>query len=208
MLIAHYAHRLPANFDTVAIRARAQTRGTLWDDAKRLYFKGFLLREAGRYGATANDYSSLYLWRDGAGFRDFLVGGHYRNVTDSFGRAEIDTRVVLDARRGLATTARFAYKEERDIPVDADLTATLAAEIERNREIARQEDTVVAAVGVDAARWRITRILLSTGEAGEVGEEGETSAPGADSRAAGNITAYQVLYLAAPELDELPAVDA
>lgn len=196
MLIAHYAHRLPASFDTDAIRTRAQTRGALWDDAKRLYFKGFLLREAGQYGATANDYSSLYLWRDDTGFRDFLASGHYRNVTDSFGRAEIDTRVALDARRGPAATARFAYREERDIPVDADLTATLAAEIERNREIARHEDTIVATVGVDPARWRITRIVLSAG------------APGPDALAAGNVTAYQVLYLATPDLHDLPAADA
>jgi len=199
MLIAHYAHRLPASFDIAAIRARASTRGLLWDKAPGLYFKGFLLREAGRYGAAANDYSSLYLWRHDEAFRDFLVSGHYRNVTDSFGRAEIDTRTALDARRGPAATARFAYKEERDIPMDADLTETLTAEIARNREVAVHADTVVAAVGIDPARWRITRIVLSAG------------APRSDKNVdsvASNVAAYQVLYLAGPELHDLTAGNA
>jgi hypothetical protein len=39
MIIAHYAHRLPVNRDMAQIRTRA--------------------RERGRYGAIANNYSSL-----------------------------------------------------------------------------------------------------------------------------------------------------
>jgi hypothetical protein len=62
-IIAHYAHRLPANYDIKLIRARAKERGVLWDAVPELYFKGFLLRESGQHGAVANSYSSLYLWR-------------------------------------------------------------------------------------------------------------------------------------------------
>ena len=43
--------------------------------------------------------------------------------------------------------AHFVYTEDLDIPLDADLTAAFACEIERNREIAAQSDTVAAAVG-------------------------------------------------------------
>jgi hypothetical protein len=59
MIIAHYAHRLPVNRDMAQIRTRARERGPLWDKTPELYFKGFLLRERGRYGAIANNYSSL-----------------------------------------------------------------------------------------------------------------------------------------------------
>jgi Domain of unknown function (DUF4865) len=83
---------------------------------------------------------------------------------------------------------RFAYKQEQDIALDADLTSVFAAEIERNAAIARQKGTVAAAVGVDGQNWRITRILLSEEEPGE-GKAG---------------VAYQVLYLAKPLLDTLP----
>jgi uncharacterized protein DUF4865 len=192
MIIAHYAHRLPADYDISIIRKRAKTRGHLFDAIPELYFKGFLLRERGRFGAIQNEYSSLYLWRKDEGFRDFLIGGRYKSVTDSFGRAQIETRFALDARRGNGGEARFAYKETLDIPHDSDLTTAFEQEVERNREIARQSGTIAAAVGVDVQNWKFARILLSEREpSGAAGEE-----------------AYQVLYLARPLLDTLPLVHA
>jgi hypothetical protein len=192
MIIAHYAHRLPADYDIGIIRNRAKSRGHLFDAIPELYFKGFLLRERSRFGAIQNEYSSLYLWRKDEGFRDFLVGGRYKSVTDSFGRAQIETRFVLDAQRGSGREARFAYKETIDIPHDSDLTTAFAEEIKRNGEIARQEGTIASAVGVDVQSWKFTRILVSEREpSGASGEE-----------------AYQVLYLAKPLLDTLPLVRA
>jgi Domain of unknown function (DUF4865) len=188
MLIAHYGHRLPADYDLSIIRNRAAQRGALWDAIPELYFKAFMLRERGQYGAISSEYSSLYLWQRDQSFCDALVGGRYKVVTDSFGRAEIETRVALDARKGSGRVARFVYKQEQDIALDADLTSVFAVEIERNAVIARQKGTVVAAVGIDAQNWRITRILLSEEEPGE-GKAG---------------VAYQVLYLAKPLLDTLP----
>ena len=161
MLIAHYGHRLPADHDIGAIRNRAKARGHLWDSIPQLYFKAFLLRERGHFGAIANEYSSLYLWREAEGFRNFLVDGRYKVVTDTFGRAAIETRVVLDARKGSGREARFAFLQEHDIPLDADLSSAFANEIERNREMAQRPGAVAAAVGIDAERWKFTRVLLS-----------------------------------------------
>jgi Domain of unknown function (DUF4865) len=188
MFIIHYGHRLPANYDINLIRKRAAERGHLFDAIPELHFKAFLLRERGQYGAIESEYSSLYVWRKDEGFRNFLVDGRYKSVTDSFGRAAIETRVALDARKGSGRVARFVYKQEQDIALDADLTSVFAAEIERNGAIARQKSTLVAAVGLDTQNWRITRILLSEEEPGE-GKAG---------------VAYQVLYLAKPLLDTLP----
>jgi Domain of unknown function (DUF4865) len=189
MLFAHYSHRLPADYGIGLIRKRAKGRGPLWDAIPELHFKAFLLRERGSFGAIASEYSSLYLWRNDEGFRNFLVDGRYRVVTDSFGRAGIETRVVLDAHKGSGREARFLYKQEQEIPLDADLTSAFAHEIERHREVARRPGAVAAAVAVDAERWKFTRVLLSENEPGGQ-EEG---------------AAYQVLYLAQPLLAELPA---
>ncbi len=52
---------------------------------------------------------------------------------------------MLDARKGPGRAPRFAYREDLDIPLDADLTAILHAEVER----------------VDTKDWKLTRILLS-----------------------------------------------
>jgi hypothetical protein len=190
MIIAHYAHRLPADYDISIIRNRAGARGHLFDAVPELYFKGFLLRERGRFGAIAHEYSSLYLWRKDEGLRNFLVDGRMKSVTDSFGRPQIETRFVLDAHKGSSEQARFLYKQEQDITPDADLTSAFTDEIARNREAAQQSGVVAAAVGVDAQNWKFTRVLLS---------EKEPS-----GREAG--TTYQVLYLAKPLLSELPPV--
>lgn len=187
MLIAHYEHRLPADYDLDIIRSRAGQRGRLWDDTPDLFFKAFLLREAGRHGASGHSYSSLYLWRHEAALSNF-VASRFRSVTDSFGRPEIDTRFVLDARRGQGSAARFAYRQEIDIPREADLAEVLANEAARNQEAAAQPAIVATAVGVDVQRWRLTRVQLSEGEL--------AAGPGA--------VAYQVLYLARPLLDQLP----
>jgi Domain of unknown function (DUF4865) len=189
MLIAHYSHRLPADYDISIIRNRAKARGNLWDAVPELHFKAFLLRERGRFGAITSEYSSLYLWRKDEGFRNFLVDGRTKSVTDSFGRPQIETRVVLDALKGSGREARFLTKQEQDIPLDTDLTSAFANEIERNRAAAQQTGAVAAAVGVDAQNWKFTRVLVSENEPSGK-EEGAT---------------YQVLYLAQPLLAELPS---
>jgi hypothetical protein len=191
MIIAHYAHRLPADYDISIIRNRAAARGHLFDAIPELGFKAFLLRERGRFGAIQDDYSAVYLWRKDEGFRDFLLDGRYKSVTDSFGRAQIQTRFALDARKGEGREARFLYKDEQDIAHDVDLTSAFAEEVERNHELARQPGAVAAAVGVDVLNWKVTRVLLSEREpSGARGEE-----------------AYQVLYLAKPLLETLPTAD-
>jgi hypothetical protein len=150
-----------------------------------------LLREAGRFGAIANTFSSLYLWRQEETYRNWLVSGGYKIVTDLYGRGAIETRTVLDASKGAGNEARFVYTEDLDIPLDVDLTKAFASEIERNRQIAKQSDTVAATVGVDTRNWKFTRILLSTSE----------------SNGSEKAIAYQVLHLAQPLLDTLPKTD-
>lgn len=191
MIMAHYAHRLPATLDIGQIRARAKERGPLWDAIPELVFKGFLLREKGRYGAIAHNYSSFYLWRQDDGFRDFLLDGRYKTVTDSFGRADIETRFVLDARRGDGRVARFAFKEEVSIPLDDDLTTAFERTIARNRAAAMQPGTVAAAVGINPQNWTFTHFVLSE------------NAPSGNEAGTG----YEVLYLAQPLLETLARGD-
>jgi hypothetical protein len=187
MIIVHYQLRLPADYDLAAIRKFLKQRGAVWDAASDLHFKAFLLREAGRFGAIANSFSSVYLWQHDKAFRDWLVRGGYKIVTEPFGRAEIETFFALDAFRGKGDEARFLYKEHLDIPLDTDLTAAFAQEIELARERAIQPDVISAAVGLDPRNWRFVRILLSEAQ------------PGADASG----VAYQIVHLSHPLLDTL-----
>ena len=188
MLIARYGHRLPVGFDLGLIRARARDGGPLWGAVPELYFKAFLLREKGTYGAIASSYSSLYLWRRDDAFRDFLVSGRYKIVTDTFGRADIETSVALDARKGDGSHARFVTTEALDLPLDADIATECAREIERNQTVATRPGLVATVVGIDTQSWKFIRIVVSENQ------------PAADDTG----TLYQVLYLARPLLETLP----
>lgn len=188
MIIVHYAHRLPVDYDLGAIRRRSKDRGAVWDTFSDLYFKAFLLREAGRFGATANGFSSLYLWQHDKAFGDWLVRGGYKIVTESFGRADIETFFALDAFQGKGSEARFLYRDDISIPLDADLTNAFAREIEWAREYATRPDAIAVIVGLDPRNWKFVRVLLSEAEP-------EASARG---------VAYQIAHLSRPLLDTLP----
>lgn len=192
MLMVQYAHRLPANYDLGSIRQRSKERGAVWGTVPDLYFKAFLLREAGRFGAAANSFSSLYLWQQDEAFRDWLVQGGYKIVTDSFGRADIETFFALDAFQGKDSEARFLHRDDISIPLDADLTNAFAREIEWAREYATQPDAVAVIVGLDPRNWKFVRVLLSEA-APETGTRG---------------FAYQIAHLSRPLLDTLPQGDA
>ncbi len=189
MVIVHYATRLPAGHDIAALRDWVKGRGAVWDKAPDLCFKAFLLREAGRFGATANNFSSLYLWPQDKPFRDWLVRGGFKVITDIYGRAEMETFLALDAFRGRGEEARFLYREDVAILPDDDLTAAFAREAGLARDRAARPDVVTAAVGLDPRGWKFVRVHLSAAEPGD-GDAG---------------VAYQVAHLSRPLLDTLPA---
>jgi hypothetical protein len=188
MILAYYSHRLPADYDVDILHARARHIAADWDAVPDLHFKAFLLREKGRHGAASTSYSSLYLWKREEALRGFLTEGRFKAVTDSFGRPAVDLRLPIDVRRGPARGAKIALIEETGMPLDADPTAFLAEEAERNRALARRPEIVAAVAAVNTADWRILRAVLAA--------EPTSALPGG--------TPHQVLHLARPQFDELP----
>lgn len=168
MIMAHYEHRLPTGYDMSSIRRRAVERGPLWNAMPGLNFKAFTLREAGRFGATTNSYSSFYLWKEERAFSDWLVQGGYQVVIDAFGRAEIETLVALEIYQGPAAKVSFLYREDVVIPPDADLIASIAFETERARTHAARPDIVAAVAGLDVKQWKFVRIALSAEDPNDV----------------------------------------
>ena len=188
MILAYYAHRLPADYDLDIIRNRVQRNAPIWDALPDLYFKAVLLREKGVQGAAASSYSSLYLWRREAALREFLANGRFGAVTESFGRPAIDVRLLVDARRGPARAAKFARIEEIAVPLEADLPEFLIKETGRNRALAHRPEIVATVTTLDTQNWRLLRAVLTDGPTAALPEG----------------TAYQVLHLARPLFDELP----
>lgn len=191
MLSKQYSHRLPIDYDLDIIRRRAATRGKLWDDTKGLAFKAFVLREANKNGAAGNLYASVYLWNDAAEAADFISGDRFQNVIRSFGRPSVELWLPLDARSGPAQQAKSFYRENIPFKDSANVAAVRAEERERNRQLAHLPDTVAVVTAVDLSTWHLVRLHLSS-------QEIDTTHPG---------DAYEVLYLARPELSGLDAAD-
>ncbi|HTD05551.1 DUF4865 family protein [Undibacterium sp.] len=188
MFAMQYSHRLPADYDMQRIRERAAQRGPLWDATEGLAFKAFVSRTRGRDGATDNLYASVYLWLDPASAAAFVMDERFQAVIDSFGRPRVETWLPLDARSGKQQQAVSLYREEILIEPAADLIAVRAAEIERNRHVARRPDTVAVWTALDPEAWRLVRFTLSAD---------------APDPARGS-TVYEVLHLAKPGLGRLP----
>ena len=192
MLSKQYSHRLPADYDMDTIRRRAATRGKLWDDVKGLAFKAFVMQEAKKNGAAGNLYASVYLWNDAAETTGFIAGDRFQNVINSFGRPGVELWLPLDARTGPAQQARSLYRENIPFNATTGIAALRAGEIARNCELAQQADTVAIVSAIDIAAWHLVRLHLSS----------------QDINAAHPGDAYEVLYLARPELSRLPASTA
>ncbi|WP_341312622.1 DUF4865 family protein [Paraburkholderia sp. IMGN_8] len=187
MFAKQYSHRLPSSYDMEIIRQRAAQRGPLWDATEGLGFKAFVVRERGRYGASANVYSAVYLWLDAARTADFFMGSRFQNVIDDFGRPEVETWLPLDARKGPAQQAQTLYREEQPIGEHDDRVELRAAYAAQNRRIAEQDDTVAVVSALDIANWRLIRLTLSSATpAGTAGR-----------------TVYEVLHLARPGIASL-----
>lgn len=189
MLIKQYEHRLPSDYDMAQIRERGRTRGLVWDRTEGLAFKAFALRERGRHGAHHNAYTSIYLWLSEGAAAEFVTGPRFKPVLESFGRPPIHTWLPLDVRAGCVAPGLSIYRE--DVPVDegVDLGELRVSETARNAQIAAQDDTVAALVGLDVQNWRLARFRLSA----------------APLRAVEHGVGYEIAYLAAPGLAQLPA---
>lgn len=159
MLLAHYRHRLPADYDLARIRERIAARGPTWDEAPGLIFKAFTLGDR-REGAATTAYSSLYLWHDAAAAADFLAGPGFESVVATFGRPRIETWLPLAVDLGEAVTASALVRTDRLLPEGSDLGAERRAEIGSSRRRAAASGVLATVVGLDPAGWHTTRFTL------------------------------------------------
>lgn len=160
MLLTHYLHRLPSDYDMERVLSRAATRGALWDAVDGLVFKAFLYQLRGLNGSTRNTYASLYLWRDRTALLAFLSDGRFRNVVATFGRPAIETWMPLFAHRGNASQAKFLTLQMQSIPVDSDMLDVICEEEQTQEARMRQDDVFASTVALDLAGWRVLRINL------------------------------------------------
>ncbi|MFG3228992.1 DUF4865 family protein [Kitasatospora sp. NPDC048194] len=183
-----YEIPLPADYDMGIIHKRVADKGHLLDAYPGLGLKAYLVRERGRDGSPANQYSPFYLWNTSAGMNSFLWGPGFRGLSADFGRPVVrhwlGAGLVRNADAGAAAPTSATRTTER-LPESVDPAEAVERAL---AELPGHPGLHTAAVAVDPSRWELLRFALWRGPAPE-------DEPG---------TRYQVLHLSCPELDRLP----
>jgi hypothetical protein len=161
MILTRYRHALPADYDMARIRSRVAARGPLWDDAAGLVFKAFTIEDRA-FGAAANAYASLYLWRDPVAAADFFAGPAFEAVTETFGRPRTEVWLSFTMSRGPAAGARSLAVSERRLAADSDLAAERRAEAQQGAALSAEPDVLAVVSGLDPTGWRLIRFVLRT----------------------------------------------
>ncbi|KQR77140.1 hypothetical protein ASG35_12840 [Burkholderia sp. Leaf177] len=195
MIIKQYQISLPADYRMQVIRDRVASRGASFDTFAGLGLKCFLIREKGKFGAMANEYSPVYLWPQTGSMWDFLAGPAFEAIKESFGVP------LVNAWPGLVfaqsenstdpTTIASVTREEECLLPDTNLTelrhreATIAAE-----RVNATKGLFARAVGLDPRGWRLVRFDYWTQPQADLSSE---------------LLSYEVLHVSAPAFDDLMA---
>ncbi|MGJ6965134.1 DUF4865 family protein [Streptosporangium sp. G11] len=185
-----YEIGLPADYDMGVIRERVATRGHALDGYAGLGLKAYLIRERGVDGSPVNQYAPFYLWSSLTGMNDFLWGGGgFQNIVRDFGRPVVRHWTGVGHERGPSSAAvpRAASRRTDPIPADTDPAAMVERALAELRRHAGTAGVHSSALAVDPRHWEMVRFTLW-----------EHEVPGE-----GDGTAYRVLHLSTPHLDDI-----
>jgi hypothetical protein len=193
MIIMQYEISLPADYDMAIIKRRIAEKGAAFDTFSGLGLKCFVVREKGQCGASANEYSPIYLWPNSDAMGNFIAGPAFAAVNNAFGRPITRTWSALAFARsqrphdmtsiGAVTQVRVELPSATDLTMlrDREVAAAWGAVDERGGPIAR-------AVGVDPTTWQLVRFDYWQQSIAELSTDKQ---------------AYSVLHVSAPEIDAL-----
>src|SRR4051794_8285469 len=181
-----YEITLPADYDMGIIERRVAERGSSTDAFPHLGLKAYAVRRAGRHGSGVNAYAPSYLWRDPAGLNAFLYGP-FRAITTDFGRPAVRHWVGAAFHRGPAFGAPAVFATRHRQPLDADGEPGPAVERE-SAPTGVRPGVHSQAVAVDPDRWELVRFTLWAA---------------VPDRLDPSSTAFDVLHISTPQLDEL-----
>lgn len=162
MISMQYVVTLPTDYDMEIIRNRVAKNGRLTDSFPGLNFKAYLMAEKGKNGANENRYAPFYLWNSHEGMNEFIMGGYFSNIPNSFGWQKICHW----------TPVNYGHTEVTDAPLFAvleNIPITPFADLKEVREIQTQWfDKCIATcgvhtclVGLDPYNWTLVRMVLT-----------------------------------------------
>ncbi|MFT4502826.1 DUF4865 family protein [Caballeronia sp. 15711] len=193
MFIKQYQITLPADYDMRIIRSRVANKGASFDTFTGLGLKCFLIREKGKFGAQANQYSPVYLWPQVDAMWGFLAGPAFGGIKESFGVPLVETWPCLafarTERLDDPTAIASVTREEETLPPDTDLVELRRREVKLASDLVNSTKGLLArAVGLDPRSWHLVRF--------DYWERPQSDLPA-------GFHSYEVLHVSAPAFGEL-----
>jgi len=183
-----YEITLPADYDMDVIRQRVATRGSATDDFPGLGLKAYGIRVWGRDGSPVNQYAPFYLWTSLRGMNQFLWGGWFRGLRESFGRPSVLqwTGIAFEPGPAIRTIPAWATRHLEPVPADVEPEVAISRALDELAQLALLPEVHSVALGIDTRRWELVQLVLS-------------GRPLPDHPG----TRYEVLHLSAPDLQDL-----
>ena len=143
------------------VNAGSMSSAALSDCANRISPRRDLIHASSLIDEGEQCCTPLFIWRSPEAMSDFLFGGPFSRVVETFGRPRVRTWNVLEFDLADATaTARYARREVDTIDANASLRDIARREGERHREVLDCPGLVAHTTAIDADRWEIARFSL------------------------------------------------
>ena len=134
MISMQYNISLPSDYDMEIIKDRVKQNGQKTDGFPDLNMKAYLIAEKSRFNNYENQYAPFYLWEKEDGMNQFLLGGPFNNIINSFGRPKVNNWVVLHKHINKSDEPQFAVVQTIPISVASDLI-TMSSDEKENFSI-------------------------------------------------------------------------
>lgn len=162
MISMQYHISLPSDYDMDIIKKRISDNGRKTDGFPELKMKAYLIAEKIKYNNYENQYAPFYLWNKEEGMNQFLLGGPFNNILNSFGWQAVHNWVVLHAYVHKTSEQQFALVQTVPVPVFSDFTAMCNNEEENFSKWAANPQTKCYITAYNPLTWELCRFHMTT----------------------------------------------
>lgn len=162
MIAMQYKINLPADYDMEIIRKRVRDSGEKTDGFTGLEMKAYLIAEKAKYNNTENQYAPFYLWSKTEGMNQFLLGGPFNNILNSFGWPVVQNWMVLHRHVVKTGERQYALVKTAPIPEFSDFASLCGSEAENFNAWTADASTTAYITAYNPMTWEICRYHMST----------------------------------------------
>lgn len=156
MIFMQYSFTLPADYDMDIIDQRIRDKGPMLDRFPGLNFKAYLsARHDDKLPSRENLYAPFYVWDDEQAISNFLCSSGFEALCHNFGRPTVYKWLPWAHLSKIdITTARYASRSVKPIPVETDLSALRENAVASLNQSFKTEQNILATVtGFDPHSW-------------------------------------------------------